>query len=85
MAFRGTNNLPPADQIQRCQFGGDNNRKATGGCGKHVEKLGQMVRSKKTGQSWHVWYHLNFCEEHRHHIPGEYEAKYKHVMNGLEV
>ena len=85
MAFRGTNNLPPAHLIKRCQYGGDNNSKKNGGCGKHVEKLGQMVRSKRTGESWHVWFHLNYCKEHRHHIPGEYDAKLKHTMEGLEV
>ena len=85
MSFKGTNNLPKPEEVKRCQYGGDNNSKKNGGCGKHVEKLGQMVRSKSTGVSWHIWFYLNYCEEHRHHIPGEYAAKLKNTLEGLEV
>ena len=85
MAFRGTNNLPRPEEIKRCQFGGTNNSKKKGGCGKHVEKLGQMVHSRTTGDTWHVWYHLNFCVEHRNHVEGEYERISNQVAKGLFV
>lgn len=85
MAFKGTDNLPKPDEVKRCKFGGDNNRKATGGCGKHVEKLGQMVRSKLTNESWHIWYHLDYCKDHRYFEDGYYDKQVEHVNKGLEV
>lgn len=66
MAFRGDSgaNLPRPEDVHRCKFGGDNNRRATGGCGKHVVKTGQMVINKRTNESWHIWYHFNYCIDH---------------------
>ncbi len=85
MAFIGTNNLPKPEEVKRCQFGGTNNRKKDGGCGKHVEKTGQMVHSRTDGSTWHVWFHLNYCEEHRHHVKGEYQRIMEHTRKGLFV
>jgi len=85
MAFKGTNNLPKPEDVKRCQFGGtSNNSKTTGGCGKHVEKLGQMVRSKATGESWHIWKYLNYCKDHRD-FDGTYQKEVNHAISGLEV
>tara|TARA_Y100000996_G_scaffold147615_1_gene113686 strand:- start:7925 stop:8179 length:255 start_codon:yes stop_codon:yes gene_type:complete len=83
MAFMGDNgsNLPRPEDVKRCKFGGDNNRRATGGCGKHVEKTGQMVRSKSQGTSWFIWYHFNFCEDHWD-LQEEYKNK---IVPTLEV
>ena len=53
--------------------------------GKHVEKLGQMIRSKRTGDSWHTWFHLDYCEDHRYFKKGYYEEQLQHCINGLEV
>jgi len=65
MAFKGNpENLPKPEDVKRCSFGGSNNRKATGGCGKHVVKTGQMVKSKSTGATWHIWHHFDFCKDH---------------------
>lgn len=65
MAFKGNpENLPKPEDINRCQYGGNNNRKSTGGCGKHVVKTGQMVKSKLTGDTWHIWHHFDYCKDH---------------------
>jgi len=80
MAFRGTNNLPEPEDVKRCKFGGSNNLKAKGGCGKHVEKIGVRVTSKAMGTSWHIWKHLEFCQDHR--SLGNYEEE---VAKGIEV
>ena len=83
MAFAGDNgsNLPRPEDVKRCKFGGDNNRRATGGCGKNVVKTGQMVRSKSQGTSWHIWYHFDYCKDH-----WDLQEKYKdQIVPTLEV
>jgi hypothetical protein len=85
MAFKGTDNLPKPEDVLRCKFGGTNNKRSTGGCGKHVEKLGQMVRSTRTGDSWHTWLHLDYCKDHRYYEDGYYQKQVDHAIKGLEV
>ena len=83
MAFIGDNgsNLPRPEDVHRCKFGGDNNRRATGGCGKHVVKTGQRVRSKSTGASWFIWYHFDYCTDH-----WDLQEEYKNqIVPTLEV
>lgn len=83
MAFKGDNgsNLPRPEDVKRCKFGGDNNRRATGGCGKNVVKTGQMVRSKSQGTSWHIWYHFDYCIDH-----WDLQEEYKNqIVPTLEV
>lgn len=64
MAFRGNLNLPNPEDIKRCAFGGSNNSKAKGGCGKYVLKTGRMVRSKQFGSTWHIWHYFDYCKDH---------------------
>tara|TARA_R100000805_G_C3578743_1_gene83042 strand:+ start:113 stop:364 length:252 start_codon:yes stop_codon:yes gene_type:complete len=83
MAFIGDTgaNLPRPEDVNRCRFGGDNNRRATGGCGKHVVKTGRLIKSKLSGASWHVWYHFDYCEDH-----WDLQEKYKNkLIPPLEV
>ena len=77
MAFNDNSiNFGNPEDVKRCSYGGDNNRKATGGCGKHVERLMRRVKFKDTGEVNSWLYPLPYCEEHRH-LDKDYEDKYK--------
>tara|TARA_R100001082_G_scaffold91002_3_gene57646 strand:+ start:369 stop:635 length:267 start_codon:yes stop_codon:yes gene_type:complete len=85
MSFIGDigTNLPDPDQVKRCQFAGSNNSKAKGGCGKHVEKIGQRVTYRKTGTFWFIWKHLDYCKDHRK--LGNYAEEVKKGIKGIYV
>jgi len=66
MAFKGNpENLPRPEDITRCFFGGSNNSKAKGGCGKPVEKLIQQYRSAKFGTTWFGKVEMDYCKDHK--------------------
>lgn len=66
MAFKGNpENLPRPEDIVRCSFGGSNNSKAKGGCGKPVEKLSQQYRSAEFGTTWFVKVEMDYCKDHK--------------------
>ena len=66
MAFIGNDgsNLPRPEDVNRCKFGGKNNSRAKGGCGKHVVRTGQRIINKEFGTEWFSWFHFDYCEEH---------------------
>ena len=80
MAFKGNpENLPRPEEITRCSFGGSNNRKDKGGCGKPVEKLYQQYRSELTGGTWFSKVEMDYCKEHKN-LDLNYQTKVSNIV-----
>lgn len=77
MAFNDNSiNFGNPEDILRCSYGGDNNLKKNGGCGKHVERLIRRVKFKDTGKVYQWFYPLLYCKDHRY-LDDTYEKKYE--------
>lgn len=73
MAFRGTDNLPKT--WDKCNYGGSNNRKVNGGCGRPVEKLAQKMVSKENNLVWFKTIYMDYCSIHKEQDPKYYEKR----------
>ena len=80
MAFKGNpENLPRPEDVVRCAFGGSNNSKAKGGCGKPVEKLIQQYRSEKFGTTWFSKVEMDYCVDHKN-LDLDYADKVSNIV-----